>query len=46
MGPADAFNYVLKGIGAEKVRDIVERVKEREKDEERKRSWKRNQMSR
>ena len=43
---ADAFNYVLKGLGSEKVRDIVERVKEREKEKERERAWKRNQMSR
>lgn len=45
-GKADAFNYVLKGLGSEKVRDIVERVKEIEKEKERERAWKRNQMSR
>lgn len=43
---AEGFNYVLKGIGSEKVRDIVERVKEREREKERERAWKRNQMSR
>lgn len=45
-GKADGFNYVLKGLGSEKVRDIVVRVKEREKEKERERAWKRNQMSR
>lgn len=32
------FDYVLKGLGAEKVRDIVERVKAAEKEKERERA--------
>ena len=43
---ADGFNYVLMGLGPEKVRDIVECVKEREKEKERERAWKNSQMSR
>ena len=42
---ADAFNYLLKGLGSEKVRGIVERVKEKEKEKERERAFKRGQMS-
>ena len=40
------FDYVLKGLGSEKARDIVERVKAAEKEKERERVWKRNRMSR
>ena len=43
---ADGFNYVLKDLGSEKVRDIVDRVKEIEREKERESAWKRNQMSR
>lgn len=43
---AEGFNYVLKGLGSEKVRDIIERVKAKEKEKERERAFKRNQMSR
>ena len=43
---AEAFDYVLKALGAEKVRDIIARVKAREKEKECERAWKRKQNAR